>query len=100
MTTTEDTTTEVEETEGPVTVSAKEVAARVGVDPKAFRRWLRRVTDNRAGKGGRWSFSEEEAEELVARFQADAEKAKAKEDEDIEDIEDLEDLDELEDLQD
>lgn len=59
---------EVEETE---TLSAKEVASRCGITPKDFRRWLRTKTDQRAGRGGRWAFSPETADELVALFEAD-----------------------------
>lgn len=64
-------TTETEaEVEEPTTFSPKHVADQLGIDAKAFRRWLRRQTDQRAGKGGRWAFSADQVEELVAKFNA------------------------------
>jgi isopentenyldiphosphate isomerase len=63
----DETTEEVTE---PNTVSVKEIAERCETDPKSFRRWLRRQTDNRAGKGGRWAFSPEAADKLVEDFKA------------------------------
>lgn len=69
------TTTEApaEVTEEVTTISAKDLASQLGVDPKAFRRWLRRHTENRAGKGGRWTFDASQVEELKAAFSKDAE---------------------------
>lgn len=61
-------TTDEVEAEEPTTITAKELASRCGTDPKAFRRWLRRQTDNRAGKGGRWTFDADEADRLVEAF--------------------------------
>lgn len=58
----------VEETTEEVTISAKAIANELGIDPKAFRRWLRRNTEDRAGKGGRWNFTAERAEELKAAY--------------------------------
>ena len=49
------TTTEAPEAE-VTTLSAKEMATELGTDPKAFRRFLRSLTEDRAGKGGRWIF--------------------------------------------
>ena len=57
-----------EVTEEVNTISAKQLADELGVEPKAFRRWLRRHTTNRAGKGGRWAFSLEDAAELKAAY--------------------------------
>jgi len=59
------------EVEAPVeetTISAKAIAEQLGIDAKAFRRWLRRHTENRAGKGGRWNFTTQEVEELKAAY--------------------------------
>lgn len=56
------------EAEEVTTISAKELAARCNTDPKSFRRWLRRQTDNRAGKGGRWVFTADEADALVEAY--------------------------------
>lgn len=43
------------------TLSAKEMAAELGTDPKSFRRFLRGLTEDRAGKGGRWVFDADTA---------------------------------------
>lgn len=63
--------TEVTEAKGG-TLSPKDLAARVGTDAKAFRRFLRSdhsgVVD--AGQGNRYSFTEEEAEALLKRYEA------------------------------
>lgn len=63
-------TTEVveETTTEETTISAKAIANELGIDPKSFRRWLRRHTEDRAGKGGRWNFSADQAEELKAAY--------------------------------
>lgn len=64
-------TTETEaEVEEPTTFSPKHVADRLNIDAKAFRRWLRRQTDQRAGKGGRWTFSADDVEALVTAYNA------------------------------
>lgn len=68
MARTKNTTPEVTEVEAEVTLSAKAVADELGLDPKAFRRWLRRHTENRAGKGGRWTFTTSQVEELKAAY--------------------------------
>lgn len=57
-----------DETTPDETISAKAIAAELGIDPKSFRRWLRRQSDDRAGKGGRWNFTAERAEELRAAY--------------------------------
>lgn len=52
-------------TEAPAevtTMTAKELAAERGTDPKSFRRFLRGLTEDRAGKGGRWAFDADTAE--------------------------------------
>lgn len=71
---TKNTTPEVEEPKAEeTTISAKALADELGIDPKAFRRWLRRHTENRAGKGGRWTFTPDQVEELKAAYNKDAE---------------------------
>lgn len=65
----QNTTPEAEvEVEATETITAKAVAEELGLDPKAFRRWLRRHTENRAGKGGRWNFTTAQVEELKAAY--------------------------------
>ena len=54
--------------EEATTISVKELADRCGTTPKDFRRWLRNQTGDRAGKGGRWAFSPDNADALVTRF--------------------------------
>lgn len=54
------------------TITATMLAERCNTTPKEFRRWLRTVTTNRAGRGGRWVFSTEVADALVAAFNARA----------------------------
>lgn len=61
-------------TEGNITV--KDLCEALNAEPKAFRRWLRTQTDNRAGRGGRWVFTPEVAEQLKAKY-ADRAAAKA-----------------------
>ena len=72
------TETEVEAVTEEIKFSAKDLAAECGVDAKAFRRWLRSVTDRRANKGGRWAFT---AEERTATLAAWAERNAPAEDE-------------------
>jgi hypothetical protein len=55
---------EVEE----ITFSAKELAALCGTEPKTFRRWLRAQTEQRANKGGRWSFDEATRDHYVTAW--------------------------------
>lgn len=57
-------------TEEPMT--AKALAAELGTDPKSFRRFLRGLTEDRAGKGGRWVFDAETAA-LIRKAYADRE---------------------------
>lgn len=59
-----------DETTTEITFSAKDLAAECGVDAKAFRRWLRSHTADRANKGGRWKFTAEAKAELLAAFAA------------------------------
>ena len=55
-------------------ISAKELAAELDIDAKSFRRWLRTLTDNRAGKGGRWVFDPATAELVRTAWAARAAK--------------------------
>lgn len=96
-------------------VSPKDLAEAWGTDPKSVRRFLRGLTTNRAGKGGRWEISTEDVEALTKawnakgetkRFvaaglpEADAEAAAHEVDETMidEEIVELEDADELDDI--
>lgn len=51
--------------------SAKQLATELGIEPKAFRRWLRNWTNDRANKGGRWFFSEERKAEVLEAYRKD-----------------------------
>lgn len=78
------TTTPVEEIAAEteeITFSAKELAAELLLDPKDFRRWLRAHTEERANKGGRWIFSPDARDEILAAYAAD----KAPKEADLED---------------
>lgn len=63
-----------EELEAPaeVTFSAKDLAAELGIDAKAFRRWLRAHTTDRANKGGRWIFTEESKAQFIDAYRSKA----------------------------
>lgn len=39
-------------------MTPKELAAELGTDPKTFRKFLRGLTNDRAGKGGRWKLDD------------------------------------------
>lgn len=56
------------------TLSAKEMATELETDPKSFRRFLRALTDDRAGKGGRWVFDAETADLIRTAWAAKAAK--------------------------
>jgi len=62
------TTTEVPDEDDAATdtgmLSAKDLAAELGTDPKSFRRWLRSLTATRAGKGGRRVFDADAADQV------------------------------------
>jgi DnaJ-domain-containing protein 1 len=73
--------------EAPELFTAKQVADALELDPKSFRRWLRRHTDDRAGKGGRWAFTADQVEELKRNYFAD--QAELEEDTDEADLIDL-----------
>jgi len=51
--------------EGSAKVSPSEIASVLNVSPKAFRRYMRSVTLERAGKGGRWDIDATTANELI-----------------------------------
>jgi len=61
--------TEVE-AEEVTTFSAKDLAAELGIDAKAFRRWLRAHTGDRANKGGRWLFTEESRTAFIELYRS------------------------------
>ncbi len=46
------------------TYTATELAAELGMDPKSFRSWLRTLTSDRAGRGGKWVFTAEDADTI------------------------------------
>lgn len=67
------TTTEakVDETEAPAegtSYTVKDLCTELKAEPKAFRRWLRTQTDDRAGRGGRWNFDQETYDALIAKY--------------------------------
>lgn len=59
---------EAEVTPEAGTISVKDLCAELNAEPKAFRRWLRTQTNDRAGRGGRWHFTPETAELLKDRY--------------------------------
>ena len=85
-------------------VSPKDLAQAWGTDPKSVRRFLRSLTDNRAGKGGRWEISTDDVEALTEAWanRAKAQKFQVKladpevpevtdEDDDLVELEDIDD---------
>lgn len=64
-------TTEVTDeptTDEATTITVKDLCEALDADPKSFRRWLRTQTTDRAGRGGRWTFSPEVADQLKERY--------------------------------
>lgn len=49
-------------------VTAPEMARVLNMNAKSFRRRLRSMTDDRAGKGGEWRVSPEKAVEIARRI--------------------------------
>lgn len=49
-------------------MTPKELAAELGTDPKTCRKFLRSITDARAGKGGRWAIDSADLPALKERF--------------------------------
>lgn len=97
----EDEVTEEVTPQAPATVTPAELALAFGTDPKTMRRFLRNVTQAKAGKGGRWAIDAALVPELKARWESrNAASATVTElpvdaaDEDIDDdVEELEDID-------
>lgn len=50
------------------TISPKELANELGTDPKTVRKFLRSLSADRPGKGGRWAIPTDMVEELTDRF--------------------------------
>ena len=95
------TETEAEEAEAPETFAPKDIAAELGIDAKSFRRWLRRQTSDRAGKGGRWVFDAEGKAALVAAYHKAEAEAAAEDEPEVDDEDADEELnDELAELDD
>lgn len=106
---TKKTTTEVIEAEvteevapaAPATVTPAELALAFGTDAKTMRRFLRNVTQAKAGKGGRWAIDAALVPELKERWDArnaatatitDLPEAEVTKDAD-DDVEELDDID-------
>lgn len=53
----------------PETISPKELAAELGTDPKTVRKFLRSLSSERPGKGGRWAISTADLEAIRSRFE-------------------------------
>lgn len=66
MTKAKNTTTKAPEATATITVKA--LCEELNAEPKAFRRWLRNQTSDRAGKGGRWLFTEATAATTKERY--------------------------------
>lgn len=81
------------------TVTPAELALAFGTDPKTMRRFLRNVTQAKAGKGGRWAIDASLVPELRERWDnrnaasATVTELPADEVESDEDIEELDDID-------
>ena len=60
-------TTEVTEGE---TLTAKELATEFASDPKTIRKFLRSLSTERPGKGGRWAINRSDLPAVKARFDA------------------------------
>lgn len=94
----EDEVEETEETQETLTV--KEVAAEIGTTGRLLRRFIRSevvaeggtVGEDTPGKGKRYAFSREEADELIVRWEAAMTPEESEDDEELEDevLEDLE----------
>lgn len=64
------TETNTETVEAPASITPKDFAEMVGSDPKTVRRFLRSISSNRAGKGGRWTIDASDVDELKTRWAA------------------------------
>lgn len=49
-------------------ITPKDLAEMLGTDPKTVRKFLRSLTPERAGKGGRWAIDSELVPELETLF--------------------------------
>jgi transposase-like protein len=45
-----------------------DLANKLGITPQQFRRWLRKHTGTRVGKGNRWYFNAKYSKELLADY--------------------------------
>lgn len=52
------------------TLTASQLALHLNTDAKTCRRFLRSLTDDRAGKGGRWIIDANDLDALTERFAA------------------------------
>lgn len=52
----------------PATITPKELANRLGTDPKTVRKFLRSLASERPGKGGRWAIPTEMIPDLETKF--------------------------------
>jgi DNA-binding IclR family transcriptional regulator len=50
------------------TISPNELAAEMGINPKSLRRFMRSLTDERAGRGNRWELTPETCEAIKTRY--------------------------------
>jgi hypothetical protein len=57
-------------TDNTATITPKELATELNTDPKTVRKFLRSLSSERPGKGGRWAIPTDMVEELTDRFQA------------------------------
>jgi hypothetical protein len=60
------------------TLAPKEIATILGVDAKRFREWMRKTQGMYVGSGNHYAIDAIEAARLIAAFQADANRPKAK----------------------
>ncbi len=82
------------------TLTVKDVAEKLEVEPKALRKFLRsevveaggKIGEDTPGKGRRDSFEPEEAEAIIERYNAWMAQDSERESEDEEDLAELEDL--------
>ena len=59
---------DVSETNEDRSITPKMIAAEIGCDPKAIRAFVRKEQPNRAGRGGSWGFTADEAERIKRAF--------------------------------
>lgn len=52
----------------PNTITPNELAAEMNINPKSLRRFMRSLTDERAGRGNRWELTPEICEEIKTRY--------------------------------